>query len=255
MLGRESVPVLARLLVRKGADEAAPLLDAADRAAREADVLEWLVPTGLAYLSGRGCAAPPIAHARAGAGRGLGPRCCGPGPTAPVLPTSAASCCAGCAASASRSRPSRAAHPSSRRGSTATGTRPPPSGERIGDPYERAPGAAGVEYAGADAGGPRGARRPRCPARCSAGPARLRSWASPRSRAARGGHADEPGRPDRAAGRDPATAGVGDDQCRDRGTAGGVGADRGPPCVGGAAEAGVATRREAAAAVATFGLG
>ena len=50
MLGRESVPVLARLLVRKGADEAAPLLDAADRAAREADVLEWLVPTGLAYL-------------------------------------------------------------------------------------------------------------------------------------------------------------------------------------------------------------
>ena len=46
MLGRETMPVLARLLVRQGADEAAQVLAAADRAAREADVLEWLVPTG-----------------------------------------------------------------------------------------------------------------------------------------------------------------------------------------------------------------
>ncbi|MDT0350207.1 ATP-binding protein [Pseudonocardia charpentierae] len=50
MLGRETMPVLARLLVRQGADEAAQMLAAADRAAREADVLEWLVPTGMAHL-------------------------------------------------------------------------------------------------------------------------------------------------------------------------------------------------------------
>jgi DNA-binding CsgD family transcriptional regulator len=50
MLGRETMPVLARLLVRQGADEAPRMLAAADRAAREADVLEWLVPTGMAHL-------------------------------------------------------------------------------------------------------------------------------------------------------------------------------------------------------------
>jgi DNA-binding CsgD family transcriptional regulator/tetratricopeptide (TPR) repeat protein len=50
MLGRETMPVLARLLVRRGADDAAAALAAAARGAREADVLEWLVPTGLEHL-------------------------------------------------------------------------------------------------------------------------------------------------------------------------------------------------------------
>jgi DNA-binding CsgD family transcriptional regulator/tetratricopeptide (TPR) repeat protein len=50
MLGRETMPVLARLLVRTGADDAGQALAAAARAAREADVLEWLVPTGTAHL-------------------------------------------------------------------------------------------------------------------------------------------------------------------------------------------------------------
>jgi DNA-binding CsgD family transcriptional regulator len=50
MLGRETMPALARLLVRQGSEEAVDALAAADRAAREADVLEWLVPTGLAHL-------------------------------------------------------------------------------------------------------------------------------------------------------------------------------------------------------------
>jgi DNA-binding CsgD family transcriptional regulator len=44
------MPVLARLLVRRGADDAAAALATAARAAREADVLEWLVPTGMAHL-------------------------------------------------------------------------------------------------------------------------------------------------------------------------------------------------------------
>jgi DNA-binding CsgD family transcriptional regulator/tetratricopeptide (TPR) repeat protein len=50
MLGRETMPVLARLLVRRGADDAAAALATAARAAGEADVLEWLVPTGMAHL-------------------------------------------------------------------------------------------------------------------------------------------------------------------------------------------------------------
>ena len=62
MLGRETMPVLARLLVRRGDDRAAETLAVAARAAREADVLEWLVPTGMAHLehswlSGRPAAA------------------------------------------------------------------------------------------------------------------------------------------------------------------------------------------------------
>ena len=61
MLGRESMPALARLLVRRGADDAPRALAAADRAAREADVLEWLVPTGLAHLEHAWLTASPAA--------------------------------------------------------------------------------------------------------------------------------------------------------------------------------------------------
>ena len=50
MIGRETVPVLARLLVRMGSPDAPAMLDLADQHARRADVLEWLVPTGLAHL-------------------------------------------------------------------------------------------------------------------------------------------------------------------------------------------------------------
>ena len=111
--------------------------------------------------------------------------------------------------------------------------------ERIGDPYERA-----LELL--ESGEPEptlealavldglGARPAAALAR-----RRLRELgvaAVPRGPAA--ATPDEPGRADRAAGRDPAAAGVGDDQRRDRGAAGGVGADRRPPRVGGAAEAG-----------------
>lgn len=58
MIGRETIPVLARLLVRTGDPDADELLAVATRHAARADVLEWLVPTGLAvleraWLSGR----------------------------------------------------------------------------------------------------------------------------------------------------------------------------------------------------------
>jgi DNA-binding CsgD family transcriptional regulator/tetratricopeptide (TPR) repeat protein len=50
MIGRETLPILARLLVRQGRREGADLLEEADRHAERADVLEWLVPTGLAQI-------------------------------------------------------------------------------------------------------------------------------------------------------------------------------------------------------------
>ena len=50
MIGRETVPVLARVLVRQGSTDAPDWLALAARHAALADVLEWLVPTGLAYI-------------------------------------------------------------------------------------------------------------------------------------------------------------------------------------------------------------
>jgi DNA-binding CsgD family transcriptional regulator/tetratricopeptide (TPR) repeat protein len=50
MIGRETVPVLARVLVRQGKADASEWLARAARHAATADVLEWLVPTGLAHI-------------------------------------------------------------------------------------------------------------------------------------------------------------------------------------------------------------
>ena len=50
MLGRETVPILARVLVRRGSAEAPEWLGLAARYAARADVLEWLVPTGVAHI-------------------------------------------------------------------------------------------------------------------------------------------------------------------------------------------------------------
>jgi DNA-binding CsgD family transcriptional regulator/tetratricopeptide (TPR) repeat protein len=50
MIGRETLPILARLLVRQGRPEAQDLLQRASRHADQADVLEWIVPTGLAWI-------------------------------------------------------------------------------------------------------------------------------------------------------------------------------------------------------------
>jgi DNA-binding CsgD family transcriptional regulator/tetratricopeptide (TPR) repeat protein len=50
MIGRETVPVLARVLVRQGSPDAPQWLALAARHAAMADVLEWLVPTGLAHI-------------------------------------------------------------------------------------------------------------------------------------------------------------------------------------------------------------
>ena len=50
MIGRETVPILARVLVRQGSAEAPEWLALAARHAERADVLEWLVPTGLAHI-------------------------------------------------------------------------------------------------------------------------------------------------------------------------------------------------------------
>ena len=50
MIGRETLPVLARLLVRTADPDAEELLAVASLHAQRADVLEWLVPTGLAVI-------------------------------------------------------------------------------------------------------------------------------------------------------------------------------------------------------------
>jgi DNA-binding CsgD family transcriptional regulator len=50
MIGRETIPALARVLVRQGSPDAAEWLALAARHAARADVLEWLVPTGLAHI-------------------------------------------------------------------------------------------------------------------------------------------------------------------------------------------------------------
>jgi DNA-binding CsgD family transcriptional regulator/tetratricopeptide (TPR) repeat protein len=50
MIGRETVPVLARVLVRQGSADAQEWLALAARHAATADVLEWLVPAGLAHI-------------------------------------------------------------------------------------------------------------------------------------------------------------------------------------------------------------
>jgi len=50
MIGRETVPILARVLVRQGSADAEEWLALAARHATGANVLEWLVPTGLAHI-------------------------------------------------------------------------------------------------------------------------------------------------------------------------------------------------------------
>jgi DNA-binding CsgD family transcriptional regulator/tetratricopeptide (TPR) repeat protein len=50
MIGRETVPILARVLVRQGSADAPEWLALAARHAVQADVLEWLVPAGLAHI-------------------------------------------------------------------------------------------------------------------------------------------------------------------------------------------------------------
>jgi DNA-binding CsgD family transcriptional regulator/tetratricopeptide (TPR) repeat protein len=49
-LARETVPILARLLVRRGAPEAAEVLALARRHAQRGDNLEWLTTTGIAHI-------------------------------------------------------------------------------------------------------------------------------------------------------------------------------------------------------------
>ena len=50
MIGRHTLPILTRLLVRQGRDDAGPALARAAGHAARADTLEWLMPTGLAHI-------------------------------------------------------------------------------------------------------------------------------------------------------------------------------------------------------------
>ena len=84
MIGRESVPFLARLRVRQGHADAATLLDLARDHARRADVLEWTVPVGLACVEHAWLTGGPTAPRRS-------PTCSSNGPTAAECSPSAVS--------------------------------------------------------------------------------------------------------------------------------------------------------------------
>ena len=164
MLGRETMPALARLLVRRGDDRTAETLAVAARAAREADVLEWLVPTGMAHLEHSLAERPSRGGRRLGrsAARPNRPRRCR------VPPRRAAALAA---------PPGRAGVPlpglSARvRGGHLRRLAHGCGGVEAGGRSVRASaGVAGVGRGGADAGGAGGARRPRRPARGDARPA------------------------------------------------------------------------------------
>jgi DNA-binding CsgD family transcriptional regulator/tetratricopeptide (TPR) repeat protein len=64
MLGRETVPVLARLLVRQGHPDAPGMLAMATEHAERADVLEWLAPTGMAQIERAWLTGNPAAAGR-----------------------------------------------------------------------------------------------------------------------------------------------------------------------------------------------
>ena len=71
MIGRETLPVLARLLVRQGDPDATAYLAESTRHAERSNVLDWLVPTGLAaiehaWLSGTPRARRPLPGRLAG---------------------------------------------------------------------------------------------------------------------------------------------------------------------------------------------
>jgi DNA-binding CsgD family transcriptional regulator/tetratricopeptide (TPR) repeat protein len=50
MIGRETVPILARILARRGDPDAAHWLDVARQHSDRTDVVEWVIPTGLAWI-------------------------------------------------------------------------------------------------------------------------------------------------------------------------------------------------------------
>jgi DNA-binding CsgD family transcriptional regulator/tetratricopeptide (TPR) repeat protein len=64
MLGRETLPVLARLLVRQGHPDAPGMLAMATEHAERADVLEWLAPTGMAQIERAWLTGNPAAAGR-----------------------------------------------------------------------------------------------------------------------------------------------------------------------------------------------
>ena len=225
MIGRETVPVLARVLVRRGSADAPEWLARAARHAAMADVLEWLVPTGLAHIEHAWLTGD---HGRAGPYPGLllertdrpgmavqrGEllmylrRLGYPAEPFPGCPEPYAAALRGdwrsaADALAQRGRPVRAC----------------PGARRIG------PGRAH----------PRGAGDPRRPRRRARGGAGAQAAAGPGRRPAAApaaaGHADQPGRAYRSPAGDPAAGRGRAVERGDRAAAGGVAPHRGPPCL------------------------
>ena len=124
VLARHTLPVLARLLVRRGADDADEWLERAWELARRADVLPVLAPDRAGHRRAR--LAHRAARARRRARRGCSPSGC----TGPASSATAVSCCATCGGSGGPPSRSPAAPRSSPRACAATGGPRPPRPRR-----------------------------------------------------------------------------------------------------------------------------
>ena len=231
MIGRESVPFLARIRVRQGHADAASLLELGRDHVRRADVLEWTVPVGLAcvehaWLTGEPEGAAPFPELlleRTDRDGMLAQR----GELMRYLRR------LGLPAARLRrlSRPLRRGH----RRRLAGGRAAVGGGRR---PLRARPRAPRVGTGRADSRGAQPPRRPRRRPRWQPrAPPAARARGQPPARPAAAQDPQEPGGPDRPPGGDPAADRHRYVQRRDRAAARGVGADRGPPRVRGPAEA------------------
>ena len=224
MIGRETVPVLARVLVRQGSADAPEWLAIAARHAARADVLEWLVPTGLAHiehawLTGDREQAGRYPGVAAGAhGSSWHPR--------PAWGTAGVPAPARLSGRAlpglSRAIRRRAARRLARSGGCVAPRRGPVRARRRA--CRVGPGRArpqGSDDPGRSRRQARGDHRPQP----SAGPG-----CHPAAAPAAAGHADQPGGIDRSPARDPAAGRDRALEHGDRAPAGGIAPDRGPPC-------------------------
>ena len=233
---RYSLPALAQLLVRRGADDAGSAVDRAYDLAVRSDSLLALVPAAAARIEHAWLTGRPDSP-------GSPPSCFADGSPRPVPSAAVPSFCASCVGSASWSTPSRVPRGVCRRpsrrlvgrsggvGTSRRSLRPRPRVGRLRRGRTDAGSAARARRAGCPAGR-------RCRPEAAAGPGRDGGAARP---AVDDPH--EPGWAHRPPGRDPPAGRPRPDQRRDRRPAGRVRAYRRPPRVGRVAEA---RRREPA---------
>ncbi len=226
MIGRETIPVLARVLVRQGSADAPEWLALAARHAAMADVLEWLVPTGLAHIEHAWLTGD---HGRAGPYPGLLlERTDRPGMLVQRGELLRVPAPARLSGRALPGLPGAVRRGAARRLAVGGGCL-----AQRGRPVRARSGARRIGPGRAHPRGPGDPRRPRRRTRGGPGaPAAAGPRRRPAAAPAAAGHADQPGRADRSPAGDPAAGRGRPVERGDRAAAGGVAPHRGPPCVG-----------------------